>query len=133
MGLLTALRSRLRRLVGVWGPPADRSYRCAVCGTEIADPESPCPLCGGTEVEIDGARRQPGSGLTGLGATERSVSDGTTEAATVLAETDPLDAHDDRWERTDGGYRVHLADGDRTVDSKDEVRALLYREARDRD
>lgn len=137
MGLLDALLSRLRRLFGARVPPAapepERSYHCSVCGTEVEGPESTCPLCGGTDVETEGERRQPGSGLQGVSPTERSVSDGTAEAATVLAETDPLDAHDDRWERIDGGYRVQLADGDRKVDSKDEVRALLYRQARDRD
>lgn len=137
MGLLDALLSRLRRLFGSRVPPEaqepERSYRCAVCGTEVEGPESTCPLCGGSDVESEGERRQSGSGLQGVGPMERSVSDETTEAASVLAETDPLAAHEDRWERIDGGYRVQLADGDRKVDSKDEVRVLLYREARDRD
>jgi len=134
MGLLAALLSRLRRLVDTNRPSeAEPPYRCAVCGTDVEGPNSTCPLCGGNDVVVHGDRLPAGSGLQGPGAEERSVSDGTSDAATLLAETDPLDAHNDRWERVDGGYRVHLADADRTVDSKDEVRALLYRESRDRE
>lgn len=103
---------------------------CAICGTPIRDPGSPCPLCGATAAEsgVDSADR-PGAGeLVGRGPDRKAVADSDDRTvADVLADRDPLRAYGERWERRpDGAYRVRLPDGShRRLDSRDDVRSVL--------
>ncbi len=130
MGLVSSLLDWVRGLVGSAEPDAVAeeapTYRCAICGTTVEDADSACPLCGSSDIVTPDDRATSSEGLSGRPAAERTVTDDTAAAASTLARTDLLARHEDRWERVDGGYRVTLPDGDRKVDSKDEVRAVLY-------
>lgn len=130
MGLVSSLLDWFRGLVGpaesdaVPGP--EPTFQCAICGTSVADPDSTCPLCGSSDIITPDDGAASSDGLSGRPAAERTVADDTSAAAATLARTDLLARHEDRWERVDGGYRVTLPTGVRKVDSKEEVRAILY-------
>lgn len=135
MGVINSVLDHIRGLFGS-GESTTRtepgeSYRCTICGTQVDGPADTCPLCGSTDVAANRAGSTPSDGLSGRPA-ERNVRDDTSTAASRLARSDPLRRFDDRWQRVEGGYRVSLPDGDRIVDSKDDVRAVLYRHDPDR-
>ena len=148
MGVLALLRAWWRRrrwsrsdapAAGGDGEEPGADYECAVCGTGVADPEGPCPLCRGTDVVPAGAG--PGTGADGDGGTaetaearavERRVAageDGSVERLRALREEgDLLERYADCWQPIEGGFRVETAHGTREVGSREEVVALLRAE-----
>lgn len=136
MGVINSLLESLRGVFGSNGAPTAAepapAYRCTICGTEVDSPGETCPLCGSTDTAANDDGAAAAEGLSGRPAAEQGVVDDTSTAASRLAQADLLTRFEDRWERVDGGYRVVLPDGDRKVDSRDEVRALLYRHDPDR-
>lgn len=129
MGPFDRFTTWLRGLLGrepAAGPEPTAEYRCVVCTTAVEDPDGECPLCHSTELlAADAAELDDVSG-----ATERTVET-DPEIESALRETlgeDPLEAHADRWERRDGGYRVEGPDGgvERPA-TRAELRATLRR------
>lgn len=59
------------------------AYECAVCGTEVSDPEGTCPLCRSSDVVAAGETGQEGGGAPGNAKTTRS-RDNPDEAAERL-------------------------------------------------
>lgn len=131
MGLLDWIRTWLGGLLGrdPEAEPTDDAvtaeYRCAVCGTEVGDPDGECPLCRSTEIVAGNADPDDGGS-----ASEHTVeADPTTEAALRgVLDGGPLEEHADRWERVDDGYRIERPEGGtERADSRAEARALLSR------
>lgn len=143
MGVLDRLARAIRRLLGKGDSDADAGggsadsgegaaeYRCSVCGTPVADPDGECPLCRSTDVvpaDGDGENGEPEAGSGGSPRETALAEDAAPTVGDVLSGRDLLAAHEDRWHREDGGYRVSLPDGGmERAASKDEVRTLLFR------
>lgn len=156
-GLFTRLRAWFRSLLGRGRAEVDTDaeaettaasraveagYQCEVCGTPVESPDEPCPLCHSTAVvPADagaGNANAAGEEDTGPEAVERRVADSQSgDAAASLADLrdagkDVLARHADKWEERESGgsrrYRVTLPAGEeRVVDSREDVRSLLYR------
>lgn len=121
-------------------PSVQPAGQCAVCGTAVDPGDDRCPLCRSSDIEtadsIDEPEETPNSsGTSGGQPAERRLED-TGGAEAALADLnrqggDPLVRHDDKWSTRDNSarrYRVDLPDGGVTfVDSKEDVRALLFR------
>lgn len=154
------LLSRLRRwIVSLFGrestegdqpaasepAPPEQAYKCDICGTPVASPDDPCPLCHSDAIvpmssDADADERAPSSDAeSGPRPVERRVADDESgDPAASLAElrgsgNDPLTQYADQWEDrgSEGSrrYRVSLPEGgERFVGSREEVRALLFRE-----
>lgn len=142
MGWLQTLINRLRVLLpgtgttetdAEVGVPAERAYECAVCGTPIPPDAEACPLCRSTDLVPAGEPSTPSSDEVRLqgGEPRETVAgdDGVTIGEVLGDDGDLLAAYAEEWERVSDAYLVELGDGTtRRVDTKDEVRAVLYDE-----
>ena len=87
---------------------------CGVCGTPFGPGDQQCPLCYSTEMASPEAR-SPDVDADSTGNTTREV----TEVGKLLAE------YTDRWRPTDDGFRVQTPEGQKTVDSPEELAFVL--------
>lgn len=81
------------------------THLCAVCGTDVYDPETGCPLCGSTDVRERDAPSESGPGPTATATTAESTVD---EEATRLRDlrggaSDPSDPSDPAESDGDSG------------------------------
>lgn len=144
MSLLGRLRAWWRETFGggaVTGDSASTAdavaydYECAVCGTGVDGPDESCPLCHSSDVVSAGAESgaSPDPTEPSFGR-DQYVSPGDESDASVarlreLRQQDELlERHADRWRRTEAGFVVETADGERVVDSREAVVALLRNE-----
>jgi hypothetical protein len=142
MGLLDGLRRWWRRRFGSGGDGAEAGtgdadatsessgtggYECAICGTAVEGPDASCPVC--RSGDIVAADRRTAGGRSSPASTRQYVEntdDDPVERLQQVRESgEILDAHADRWERTDDGFRVETPDGEVTVPSRVEAAALL--------
>lgn len=141
MGVLARLRAWWRRRFGSGdaGADAPAGYECAVCGTGVDGPAGACPLCRSTDVVLVGTREggsetdvdvegEPARG--GPGSRRVDTDDGASvdRLRELRADGEVLERHADRWRSVEGGFRVETSDGTRSVDSREEVVALLRAE-----
>jgi hypothetical protein len=142
MGLLDGLRRWWRRRFGS-GADAEEDgtedadaasdsseasgYECAICGTAVEGPEASCPVC--RSGDIVAADRDTTDGRSAPAATRQHVEENDEDPVERLQQvrdsSEILEAHADRWEQTDEGFRVETPDGEVTVPSRVEVAALL--------
>lgn len=120
----------------------EAALTCAICETQNPADAGECSLCGSSDLrsaEEGGSATTDGAdssdtdpsddGLSGAGTRTERVSDDADadRLREVRSEGELLVRHRDRWERLDHdeGFRVSLPDGERVVESRDEVRELL--------
>lgn len=95
-------------------PEAPAEYECSICGSPVADPAGPCPLCRSTDVVArdDAATAEPSATASGLDPEGTTVSvsrsDGDEAAVDRLRELRNQQARD-----AESGGGGEAGDGDR--------------------